>query len=163
MIKRFLPHPVLWIGLTLLWLLLQQSVSVGNILLGAAIGYFAAQANSLLRLDRPVVRKPWVLFSLAAVVTIDVIRSNLAVCWIVLTQRQNPQSAGFVRVPLEIRDHTSLAFLSMIITSTPGTVWLEFDDDAGELLLHVLDLVGEDHWQNLIKNRYERRLLEILA
>lgn len=161
MMRRLFPHPVLWIGLTVLWLLLQQSLSVGNIVLGAAIAYFAAQVNNLLRLEKPVVRKPWAIITLVTVVTIDIIRSNVAVCWIILTQRQQPQSAGFVRIPMDLRNHTALAFLSMIVTSTPGTVWLEFDDDAGELLLHVLDLVGEDHWQHLIKNRYERRLLEI--
>ena len=32
---------------------------------------------------------------------------------------------------------------------------------TGRLLLHVLDLVDEETWVRLIKDRYERRLMEI--
>ena len=31
----------------------------------------------------------------------------------------------------------------------------------GTLLLHVLDLVDEEQWSRLIKDRYERLLMEI--
>lgn len=159
--RRVLPHPVLTLSLTVLWLILQQEVSLGHILLGAAVGIVAGLATSNLGLDKPVMRKPWVVISLVFVVIVDVIRSNIAVAWIVATQGTTPKSAGFLRVPLKLRDQTLLSFLAIILTATPGTVWLEFDEDAGELLLHVLDLVDGEAWIDLIVNRYEKRLLEI--
>lgn len=161
--SSILPHPVLSFFLLIFWLILQQSVSVGHIVLGTAIGLAAGLATRALRLEKPVMRKPWLIVPLVAVVIVDVFRSNLAVAWIVLTERRTPQSAGFLRVPLDLKNRTALAFLAMILTATPGTVWLEFDEDAGELLLHVLDLVDEASWIDTIKNRYERRLLEIFA
>ena len=51
--------------------------------------------------------------------------------------------------------------LSCIITSTPGTAWVEYAPDTGVLLIHVLDLVAKDEWIALIKNRYESMLMEI--
>lgn len=160
--SRLFPHPVLAVGLLILWLLLQQSLSVGHILLGSAIGIATGIATSALGLTRPRVRRPFKIVRLFMLVTYDVMRSNLAVAWIILTQRAGPKSAGFLRVPLELRDRTALAFLAIILTSTPGTVWLEFDEDRGELLLHVLDLIDDQTWIDIIKNRYERLLLEIL-
>lgn len=161
--KMILPHPVLTICLTIFWLILQQSVSVGHILLGAAIGIFAGLATSRLGLVQPRLSKPWVIFELFAVVLFDIVRSNIAVAWVILTQGNSPSVAGFVRVPLTLRDHTTLSFLAMVLTATPGTVWLEFDEERGELLLHILDLVDEQQWIDLITDRYERRLLEIIA
>lgn len=160
---RILPHPILTIALTLFWLILQQSASVGNLLLGLAIGLSAGLATRSLGLDKPKMGKPWKAVELVFVVLADIVRSNAAVAWVILTHGNSPRVAGFLRVPLKLRDHTALAFLSIILTATPGTVWLEFDEEAGELLLHVLDLVDEEQWIDLITKRYERRLLEIFA
>ncbi|MGW8175761.1 MAG: Na+/H+ antiporter subunit E [Stenotrophomonas sp.] len=60
-----------------------------------------------------------------------------------------------------MRDRYGLAVLAIIITSTPGTLWVEYESATGRLLLHVLDLVDEETWVRLIKDRYERRLMEI--
>ena len=64
-------------------------------------------------------------------------------------------------IPLELRNQYGLAILSCIITSTPGTVWVNYDSAKGMLLIHVLDLINEAEWIDLIKSRYERRLMEI--
>jgi multicomponent K+:H+ antiporter subunit E len=60
-----------------------------------------------------------------------------------------------------MRDPYGLAALACIITATPGTVWVEYDSAQGTMLLHVLDLVDEEEWVRIIKDRYERRLMEI--
>ena len=57
----------------------------------------------------------------------------------------------------------ALAVLACILTCTPGTAWVEYDSTANKLLIHVFDLVDEAYWIDLIKNRYERLLLEMLA
>ena len=71
------------------------------------------------------------------------------------------KSSGFVRVPLDMRDPYGLAALACIVTATPGTVWVEYDSAEGAMLLHVLDLVDKEEWVRIIKDRYERRLMEI--
>ena len=60
-----------------------------------------------------------------------------------------------------MQSRTGLALLACILTSTPGTAWMEYRADNGRLLVHVLDLVDEQEWIDLIKNRYERMLMEI--
>jgi multicomponent K+:H+ antiporter subunit E len=90
----------------------------------------------------------------------DVVRSNIAVAKLVITGSRAATS-GFVVVPLELRDPYGLATLACIITATPGTVWVAFNEAGGTLTIHVLDLVDEAEWIRTIKGRYERLLLEI--
>ena len=67
----------------------------------------------------------------------------------------------FMTIPLDMRSRHGLAVLSIIITSTPGTLWVNYDATKATLLLHVLDLVDEAVWIRTIKGRYERLLMEI--
>jgi multicomponent K+:H+ antiporter subunit E len=66
-----------------------------------------------------------------------------------------------VNIPLDLRDRHGLAVLACIITSTPGTLWVNFNPANGILMIHVLDLIDESVWMTTIKGRYERLLLEI--
>ena len=68
-----------------------------------------------------------------------------------------------MEIPLELRDPYGLAALACIITSTPGTLWVDFNEASGILTIHVLDLVNKSEWIGLIKERYERRLMEIFT
>jgi multicomponent K+:H+ antiporter subunit E len=66
-------------------------------------------------------------------------------------------------VRLALRDPQALAALATILTATPGTAWVEFDSEDGWLLLHVLDLIEEESWVRIVKDRYEQRLMEIFT
>ncbi|MFC7500036.1 Na+/H+ antiporter subunit E [Enterovirga sp. GCM10030262] len=159
--RRWIPHPLLALGLTLMWLLLNQSVSPGHILLGAALAVVATHGLAALRPEpvqiaslRPV---PRLLFTVAA----DIVRSNIAVARIILFGKRGVSE--FVRLPLELGNIHALTVLALIITATPGTMWVQFNRASGILLVHVLDLKDEEEWIRLIKDRYERLLLEIFG
>ena len=93
----------------------------------------------------------------------DIVRSNIAVARIILGRAGRKRSSGFVNIPLELRDPYGLTVLACIVTSTPGTLWVDFDPSRGVLTIHVLDLVDETEWTRTIKDRYEKPLLEIFA
>jgi multicomponent K+:H+ antiporter subunit E len=145
-----------------MWLLLNQTLAVGHILLGVVIAVCGPWTLLTLQPARARVRRPGTIVRLAFVVLSDIIRSNIAVAWIILTPWWwRRQTSGFLRVPLELRNPYGLAVLACIITSTPGTLWVGFDSAKGVLTLHILDLIDENAWIDLIKGRYERLLLEI--
>ncbi|MCC7254244.1 Na+/H+ antiporter subunit E [Hyphomicrobium sp.] len=157
---RWMPYPILSAFLLGMWLLLNQSLSPGHIVLGSIIGVAGGLAISTLQIPSGRIHRPLSIVKLAFIVLVDIIRSNIAVTRIVLTPGRKAQS-GFMTIPLDLRDHYGLAILACIITSTPGTVWVNFDSAKGVLLIHVLDLIDEAAWTDLIKNRYERLLREI--
>ncbi|MDV3482543.1 MULTISPECIES: Na+/H+ antiporter subunit E [Sphingobium] len=158
MIGRFFPYPLLAAAVFLLWILL-SGVSAGQCLLAAAAALLAPQvmrplgpASAEIRWGRAVPR-------LVGLVLLDILRSNLAVARIVLFGSR--RRSGFMEVPLELRNPYALTTLAVIITATPGTIWLQHDPDRQTVLIHVLDLKNEADWITLIKNRYERLLKEI--
>lgn len=158
---RLLPFPIVSFCLLALWLLLNQAATFGHILLGCMVALVGGRILTVLELPRVRVRRPAVILRLLGLVAVDIIRSNLAVGRIVLGLGRCQRTPGFVNVPLDMRNPYGLASLACIITSTPGTLWVNFDAQKGLLMIHVLDLIDEGEWIRTIKDRYERRLLEI--
>ena len=159
---RLLPYPLLAVSLLAMWLLL-NGLSLGHIVLGSVIAVAASNVTAALQPDRSRIRRWHLIPKLVAIVLLDVWRSNVAVARLILFPGHHKRVSGFVIVPLELREPAALAILACILTCTPGTAWVEYDSTANKLLIHVFDLVDETHWIDLIKNRYERLLLEILA
>jgi len=158
---RRLP-PVLVVGLLVLWLLLNRSVSLGTVALGLVLAIGVAWASSSLRPLQPKLRRTYLVGVLLGVVLRDIARSNFNVARIVLGLRRGKDlRSGFVKIPLALKDPHGLAVLAGIVTSTPGTVWVGHDPQTSVLTLHVLDLIDEDAWIAWVKEPYERLLREI--
>ena len=156
------PYPLLTLFLLLMWLLL-NGFTLGHLLLGTIVATVASWAMASLRPDKPKLKKWYLLPKLLFIVLYDIARSNIAVALVILRGRAPGHSTGFISVPLEIHDRTALAILAIVLTSTPGSAWLEYDSHDRTVLLHVLDLIDEAQWVDLIKNRYEKLLMEIFA
>lgn len=159
--KRLFPAPVLSLSLFVLWLVLNLSMSAGQIILGVLL---AVLAPLLMRPLRPVhahLRNPGAIIRLVLRVGMDVVVSNLQVFATVWRLDRKPPHSRFVHIPLDLRDAHGLAALSMITTVIPGTVWSELALDRSILLLHVFDLDDEAAFIEHFKTTYERPLMEI--
>jgi multicomponent K+:H+ antiporter subunit E len=145
-----------------LWLVLNESLWLGDVLLGALLALFGAVVYSKLEPEATRARcRPAIVVQLVGLVVDDIVRSNLAVARIVLGVGAAKRTAGFLSLPLELRHPAGLAVVACIITATPGTSWIRYDGTQNTLTIHVLDLVDEAAWIRLFKERYERLLMEI--
>ena len=154
------PAYPLFAGFVLIfWLTLNQSVAPGHVLLGLGLGLFGS--FTLARLQEPGLRpgNMRAILGLAVHVAAEIVRSNIAVGRIVLFGSAR-RRAGFLTIRLELKDPHALAVLSVILTATPGSLWVDFDPADGRLLIHVLDLIDEETWVGTVKG-YEARLQEI--
>ncbi|WP_426959025.1 Na+/H+ antiporter subunit E [Muricoccus radiodurans] len=158
--RAFLPHPLVSAGLFVMWLLMEQTVRPGPALVGIVVALAGGWTLSLLRPRQARVGRLGVILRLAGHVAVDVMRSNIGVAQVILLRRKDRRS-GFIWIPLTLRDPQALAVLAVILTATPGTAWIEYNAEKGWLLLHVLDLVDEASWVRIVKERYERPLMEI--
>lgn len=150
------------LGLTVLWLVLTETLTWPNVVLGLVVGFGMVLSFQKLRPVRPRLRRVHVGFGLVFKVLVDIVKSNLAVGRIVLGLTGGREvRSGFLDIPLDMRDPHGLAVLAMIVTATPGTVWSGLADDSSMLRLHVLDLQDPEAWIRTIKQRYERPLREI--
>ena len=161
MIKRLLPWPLLTLSLIVMWLVLNRSLGLGQIILAVIFGIGAPALLAPLRPARPRVRHPLTVIRLILAVGHDVVESTIAVFLGVLRERQQPVRSAFVVIPLELRDPTALASLTMITTVVPGTVWCELARDSSAMMLHVWDVPDEAEFIAFFKRRYELPLIRI--
>ena len=159
--RRLFPAPLLSAALVVLWLLLNEPLSIGHTVLALLFGLLLPPLFASLRPQRPRIRRPLRVLQLILVVGRDVLLSNLQVgCGVLRLRRRQPQS-DFVTIPLELCDPTALAALAMITTVVPGTVWCELARDASAVRLHVWDVQDEAAFIAHYKSTYEAPLLEI--
>ncbi|AVS88225.1 Na+/H+ antiporter subunit E [Paracidovorax avenae] len=161
MMKRLFPAPLLSVALAGMWLLLNHSVSAGQLILAAIVGVAIPLLTRGLRPVPVRVRRPGAILRLALSVMVDTSLSNLNVVRFLLFKSQRKHPPGFVQIPLDLRDANGLAVLAVIVCITPGTSWAELSLDRSVLMLHVLELDSHEAVIGHIKQRYERPLMEI--
>lgn len=160
--KRWLPYPLTSGALLAVWLLANQSLSPGQILLGVILALgLPLLARPMRPLGDPHVARAGALLKLLALSTVEIVRSTFNVCRIILFYKPAEIRSQFIRVPLDLRDPYGLALLSCLINMTPGTVWVELLSDNRVLALHVFDLHDEAWWVNTIKTHYEKPIMDI--
>ncbi|KAA2285036.1 Na+/H+ antiporter subunit E [Arenimonas fontis] len=159
-LRRWLPSPPLSLTICVFWLLMMDSITVGNVLLAAALGLVIPPWAA--RLDREFARigrlrpVPLLLLVLAK----DIVLSNIEVARRVLGREDRIRPA-FVWYPLDIANIHGITALASFITLTPGTVSAALSHDRKYLLIHVFNLQDEAALVAQIKRRYERPLMEI--
>jgi len=150
------------VSLAAVWMVLNQTLELAQLLLGITLGVLLAWASSRLRPVRATLRRFDLAAGLVVIVVIEIVKSNIAVGRIVLGLVRDRQiHSGFLDIPLDLRDPHGLAALATIITATPGTIWAGQSDDGTRLTLHVLDLDDEQRWIAYIKERFEAPLRRI--
>jgi multicomponent K+:H+ antiporter subunit E len=158
--RTWFPYPLLSTALFLMWLLLNQSVAPGTILIGLILSMVLACVMVKLQPPRSHIRRLRRIAVFGLYVVADITRSNVVVARIILRARRQPVTSGFVAVDFDVEDENALALLACILTATPGTAWLEYDRPERKLLLHILDMENEAAWRRTLE-RYEASLKEI--
>lgn len=157
---RLFPHPVLSVALVFLWLMLTR-FSLGFLIMGTALSLVAGWAYSALHSARPRIRRWDMVPRLAWTLMGDIVRSNIAVARLLLTEGRNGRRAGFLRVRLRVTNPNALALLSIVLTATPGTAWMEYRSDSGILTVHIFDGAEAEYYRHVISDIYEPMLMEI--
>ena len=161
--RAIVPSPLISLALFLAWLMLNESLALGQLLLGAALAIALPHVTERLRPDRPRFARWGTIVRLGLVVLGDIVRSNLQVAWLILGPEHRIQPR-FVWLPLAIRDAHGIVALAGIITMTPGTLSADLSDDRRHLLIHAFDVdddVAEAALVADIRARYEAPLIEI--
>jgi len=161
---RLLPHPFLSLLLLVCWLWLNNTLAPGHVLLGAALGVAIPYVTRRFWPEPLRIGRPLRVLEYVGLVTWDIVIANLQVAAIILGPLSRLRPA-FVRVPLDLRTDFAVTVLASTVTLTPGTVSVEVEDDGTGrrwLVVHALRCLDPDDMVRTIKERYERRLKEIL-
>lgn len=161
--SKILPMPFHTVFLLIIWLLLNNTVAFGHVLLGLFLGITIPWICKPLRIPQPKYAKPFKLFSYTAMVLKDVVVANIEVALLVLGPAKNIKP-GFVAVPLDLKDDLPITMLASTVTMTPGTVSSEVSEDKRFMYVHVLNMPeDEQEVVTFIKQRYEANIKEIFG
>ncbi|MCV2869052.1 Na+/H+ antiporter subunit E [Defluviimonas sp. WL0002] len=163
MIRRLIPHPLLSIVLALVWLGLVNTVTLGNLLLGAFLGLVVPMFTAPYWPNRPKLRRPLVAARYILIVLWDIIVANVQIAWIILFKRNADFRSHWINIPLELHSPEAITVLAGTITMTPGTVSAMLSADGRSILVHCLHTEDPDHERDRIKQRYEQLLKEVFA
>lgn len=158
--SRFLPHPILSPLLAGLWLLLANSISPGQIVLGLLLGWAIPLLTLRFWPETITIRKPFTLVRYIGLLLYDIIIANFTVARLILGNPDRLKPV-FIELPLDLTSSLAIGLLANSITLTPGTVSACLSEDRRYLLVHALNENDPDNMIAIIKNRYERPLREI--
>ena len=157
---RYLPMPVHSLLLFIVWLLLNNTLAPGHLVLAALLAIVIPLFTSGLQNTQPGIRKPILALRYVLRVIGDIIVASFEVALLVLgpSRKLNP---AFIAVPIDIPHEFPITLLASTVSLTPGTVSAEISEDRKWLYVHVLHLTNKEALIKLIKQRYEALLMEI--
>lgn len=158
--RRLLPHPLLTPILAAVWLLLNNSLAPGHVVLGLLLGWFIPWFTLRFWPERVRIRRPLALLRFIAVVLYDIVVANLVVARRILG-RPSRLKPAFVSVPLALETDLAISLLANTICLTPGTVSARLAPDRRSLLVHGLHVPDAAGLVASIKARYEAPLKEV--
>lgn len=161
MLRKLLPHPVLTLTLTAVWLALMNELSAGFAVVGLILGIIIPLITAAYWPESPKLRNPPGIAAYALIVLWDIVKSNFIVARIVLFMPLSQMRPAWVTVPLDLRSPEAITVLAGTITMTPGTVSADLSACGRALLVHCLHAPDPEGVVADIKARYESRLKEI--
>lgn len=160
--SRFLPMPFHSLLLIAVWLLLNNTLAFGHILLALFFGWSIPKLVSVLKHGHPTIKKPWLTVRYFFLVMKDIVTANIEVALMVLGPLDKLKP-GFVAIPLDITSDLGVTLLASTISLTPGTVSAEISEDRKWLYVHALHMDDPQALIEQAKKRYEQPLKEILG
>ena len=161
MLRKILPHPFLTLTLIVVWQMLVNKLTFGNLVLGTILGLIIPIITSPYWPNRPRLSSLPRIVEFVLVVLWDICVANVQVAIIILFKTNANTKPAWITIPLELRTPEAITVLAGTITMTPGTVSSDLSADGRSLLVHCLDAPDPDAVRDDIKARYERRLKEI--
>ncbi len=158
--SRLFPHPLLSLLLLLLWLLLNNSATAGQLVLGTLLAVLIPLFTKRFWPQPAYLTHPLRALHFTGRVLWDIIVAKFAVSRIVLGPRSALRPV-FVRVPLDIEGEFATTVLMLVISLTPGTLTADYDAKRKQLLVHALSEDDPDALVQRIKRRYETAIKEI--
>ncbi|MFN3990701.1 MAG: Na+/H+ antiporter subunit E [Erythrobacter sp.] len=161
--NRLLPHPGLTALLVIIWMLALNAFSVGGFIVALVLGIAIPLFTAPFWPDRPPVRLGVPFIKYVLLVLWDIAIANFQVAAIILFRKNRDLRPAWLAIPLDVSSTEAITVLAATVSLTPGTVSCDISTDGQHLLVHTLDTPDAKAEIARIKQRYERRLMEVFA
>lgn len=145
--------------LAVAWVALQQRLTLGDAVIGYALGLLLVRATRHFAAGRIWVRRPGVAARLVLDFLRELVVSTLQVAATVMRPRLRIRPA-FIIVPLELTDDLAITILANMLTLTPGTLTLDVAPDRSALYVHCLSVDDVEAVRAKIQRVFQRPINE---
>lgn len=160
LIRLLLPHPWLTPVLMLIWLLLNNTLAPGHLLLGLLLGWLIPLFTRRFWPDTVHFHHPLTLLRFVGRVLRDILVANLKVAQLILGKPERLRPA-FFSIPLDLENELAISLLANTVSLAPGTLSVELSPDRRTLFVHGMDVPDPAATRAEIKRRYEAPLKEV--
>lgn len=149
------------LALALAWCALAGRITLGDLVVGFAIGYGLLGWLVPSPAARAYVQRLSRVLAFIVTYAYEVVASSLRIAWEVVTPKPR-RCPGVIEVPLDLTTETEIALLANLITFTPGTVTLDIAEDRHTIIVHDMFIDDPNAARARIKQRYERWVMRLL-
>ena len=145
--------------LAIAWMFLVGQAQPRDFIIGYLIGFGVILAVNRVTPDRRYARDVAIVTALILRFLRELVIANVQVAIEVLRPQPRIQP-GFIRLPLEVESDAEITLLASIISLTPGTLSVDISDDRRTLYVHAMWAGDPDKVRAMIKDAFERPILE---
>lgn len=160
--RQIFPHPLLSLVLWLIWLLLNNTMAMGHVVLGGLLAILIPWITSSFWPEKIVIKHPLLLIRYILVVLFEIMVANIVIAKLILG-RNKALNPGFISYELQLKSPIGIGLLANTISLTPGTVSCDLSDDRRFLLIHSLHVEDVASIRAGIYLKFERPLEEIFV
>ncbi|MGV3762364.1 Na+/H+ antiporter subunit E [Parapedobacter sp.] len=157
MVKHFLMNLLL----AFTWVALTGVLYYSNFLFGFAIGFFLLWLMNRNETDQRYFNRVPKIIGFVLYFIYEMVKANIQVAYDVVTPKFF-MKPGIVRYPMEAKSDFEINMLSTMIALTPGTLVIDVSKDRKAIYIHAMYMKSREDFIEQIKERVERRLLEII-
>ena len=134
----------------LVWIIFNGRITLEITLFGVAVSgavfaFICKFMDYSMEKERNFYRKFPLFCKYLVLLVKEIIKANLAVCYLILTRREVPEPV-LVKVHTNLKTETARVILANSITLTPGTITVSLKDQ--DLLVHCLDKTLAEGMEN---------------
>ena len=149
--------------LTFVWVALTGQLNYINFFFGGALGYFILW-TLVMRSKKGEMdyfyRVPKIVMFIMYFI-VDMLQANLQVAIDVMTPNYHT-TPGIIKYQIDAKTDFEITMLTNIIALTPGTMVIDIAEDKKHIYIHTMYLKDKEKFIQRMKERTEKKLLEIL-
>ncbi len=148
--------------LAITWAAITGTFSLGNLLLGGAIGVAALWVIRL-QISRPkFLSKVPKIIGLAALFLYELVLSSIKVMALVLSPNMKKSlEPAIIAFPLQVKSDMEITLLANLITLTPGTLSVDVAEDRSVLYVHAISAPDKRGLIKDISTGFEAKIMEV--
>jgi multicomponent Na+:H+ antiporter subunit E len=147
--------------LAFVWLLLTAELTTKNFLFGFVICYLILWIAFRKVADHSYFTRAAGLISLAGYFIKDIVFSGFDVAYDVIRTGKSIHP-GIIRIKTEASSDLEIVFLSNLITLTPGSLVLDYEEDKRLIYVHLLNIKKEKNTRNTIQT-LEKKIKKVFG